>query len=304
MQYIVPTTITDALLVSSTVPETDHAEWFAAGVYQAGQHVIRTATHSIFRKISSTGSNATPPEQDAVNWVRIGPTNRWAMFDKVVGTKTTATAGSLNANAEIVVKLRPGTVVRGLALLDLDVDGVTVEMKAGGVTVYSRSMDPLGSEEDTDNWWDYFFGAIKRRSVVILTDLPPYAEGEITVTLRGHGSISIGTLIVGRYHELGGVLVNASHGITDYSKKDRDDFGNVSLVERPFNKRMSLPILLDTAAVNAASRRLSDIRATPVVWIASRSMDVLIIYGFYKDWSITIPGRVKSTCSLEIEGLV
>ncbi|WP_066339275.1 hypothetical protein [Azohydromonas lata] len=302
MQYIVPTSIGDSMLVSSSVPETDYGEWFAGAVYAADQYVIRSSMHSVYKRVVA-GNTTTPPEQDAINWVRVGPTNRWAMFDRVVGTKTAATAPALDQDAVITVTLKPG-LVRGLALLDLDVDGLTVEMVASGETVYRRDLDPLGSLEDVDNWWDYFFDAIKRRNLLVLTDLPPYADAEITLTFRGRGAISIGSCIVGRAYSLGNVLVNASTGITDYSVKSRDEFGAVTLAERPFNKRMSLPIILDTAQVDAFVSRLSAVRATPVVWIASTTKSSLVIYGFYKDWSITIPGRVKSTLSMEIEGLV
>jgi hypothetical protein len=300
MHYIVPTSITESMLVSSSVPETDHGEWFAGAVYAAGQYVIRSAAHSVYRR-TVAGSTSTPPEQDAINWVRTGPTNRWAMFDRVVGTKTTATATT--GDATITVRLRPG-LVRGLALLDLDVDGLIVEMVANGETVYRRDLNPLGSLEDVDNWWDYFYDVIKRRNLLVLTDLPPYSEGELIITFVGRGTISVGSLIVGRLYQLGNVLVNTSFGNTDYSVKQRDEFGAVTLAERPYSKRMNLPIILDTAQIDTAAIRLSAVRATPVVWIASQTKASLVIYGFYKDWSITIPGRVKSTLSLEIEGLV
>jgi hypothetical protein len=302
MQYLVPTGITESMLVSSSVPENDRFEWFSDALYVAGNYVMRASTHSIYRRLVD-GRGTTPPENDPVNWLRTGPTNRWSMFDQVVGTKTTATAASATEDAVITVKLNPG-LIRGLALLDLDVDGLTVQMVSNGRVVYNRVMDPLGSAEDVDNYFDYFFDAIKRRRLLVLRDLPPYADAEITITFRGRGSISVGSCIVGRLFNLGRVLVNTSFGITDYSKKDRDEFGNVTLVGRAFNKRMSLPLLLDTASINVAAERLTSVRATPVVWIASPNDESLVIYGFYKDWSITIPGRVKSTCSLEIEGLV
>jgi hypothetical protein len=302
MQYIVPTNISDAMLVSSSVPEADYGAWFAGAVYAVGQYVIRSAVHSVYKR-TVAGSTSTPPEQDPINWVRTGPTNRWAMFDRVVGTRTSATAPAIDQDAVITVKLKPG-LVRGLALLDLDVDGLTIEMVSRGKTVYRRNLDPLGSLEDVDNYWDYFFDAIKRRNLLVLTDLPPYADAEITITFRGRGAISIGSCILGRTYNLGNVLVNASTGITDYSVKQRDEFGAVTAVERSFNKRMSLPILLDTAQVDTFVSRLSAVRATPVVWIASTTKSSLVIYGFYRDWSIAIPGRVKSTLSMEIEGLV
>ena len=294
MRYIVPTTITDPMLISSSVPETDHAAWNAATAYSLGDRVIRTATHSIYERLAAS-TTATAPEADPVNWLRVAPTNRWAMLDGAVGTTTTGTAS-------ISVTLQPG-VVRGLALLDLDVEAATVTMTSGGLTVYSADIDPIGTQEDCDNWFDYFFEAVVRRRVVILTDLPPYIDGLITIAATGAGAISIGSCVLGAMYELGTTLSGASVGIVDYSRKETDEFGVISVVERAYSKRMSLPIVLPTSIVDVAASRLARFRARPVVWIGSERLDSLVVYGFLRDWSVDIPGLTLSTCSLEIEGL-
>ena len=295
MRYIVPTTITDAMLISSSVAEADYAAWNAATAYTVGNRVIRTSTHSIYERLVS-GTTATAPEADAVNWARVGPTNRWAMLDGAVGTTTTDTD-------EITVELQPG-VVRGLALLDMDVEAVTVTMTVGATVVYTRDIQPVGTQEDCDNWFDYFFEAVQRRRVLIVTDLPPYSDGVITITATGSGPISIGSCVLGSLYTLGDTLADASIGITDYSRKDVDEFGVITVAERAYSKRMTVPVVLPTNTVDVAASRLARVRARPVVWIGSALLEALIVYGFVKDWSVVIPGRVMSTCSLEIEGLV
>ena len=295
MKYIVPTVITDAMLVSSSVAEADYAAWSAATAYTLGQRVIRTATHSIYERLVA-GTTATAPEADAVNWIRVAPTNRWAMLDGAVGTSTTA-------SGSITVVLAPG-VIRGIALLDMDVEALSITMTVDGDVVYHRDIDPIGVQEDCDNYFDYFFEAIQRRHVLVITDLPPFGEGELTIAASGSGPISIGSCVLGTMYELGEALVGASIGIIDYSRKDVDAFGVVTVAERSYAKRMTLPIALRTNVVDVATSRLARIRARAVVWIGSEQIDSLVIYGFCKDWSVVIPGRMFSTCSLEIEGLV
>lgn len=294
MRYIVPTTITDAMLISSSVAEDDHAAWAAATAYVAGDRAIRVATHSIYERLVS-GTTATAPESDAVNWSRVGPTSRWAMLDGAVGTTTTA-------NDSITVTIEPG-IVRGLALLDMDVEAVTVSMSVGGDVIYSAVIDPIGTQESCDNFYDYFFEAIQRRRTLILTNIPPYQEGHITITVIGSGEISVGSLVVGAVYELGTTLAGATVGIIDYSRKTVDDFGVSSVTERAYSKRMSLPVMLPTNLVDLASARLARVRAKPVVWIGDERVESLIVYGFIKDWSIDIPGMLTSTCSLQVEGL-
>lgn len=296
MRYIVPTAITDAMLVSSSVPETDHAAWSAVTAYLVADRVVRATTHSIYERLVD-GTTATAPEDDATNWVRVGPTSRWAAFDQAVGTVTSAAES-------LTFAIQPG-VVRGLALLNIDTEGAEVVMTVDGTPVYTRTILPIQTQEDCDTWYDYFFETVQRRTAVILTDLPPYAEGVITVTLTGVGStVSIGTCAVGPVYEIGTVLASPRIGIVDYSKKVTDEFGTTSVAERGYAKRMALDVLLPTANLDVATARLARVRARPVVWVASSLFDSLAVYGWLKDWSVSIPGLVNSTCSLEIEGLI
>lgn len=294
MRYLIPTPITDAMLVASNIPEADHPAWSASTAYAGGARVIRTSTHSIYERLSA-GTTATPPESDATNWVRVAPTNRWAMLDGVVGTATASAT-------DISVTLRPG-LVRALALLDMDVDSVIVTVRAGSDVVYQRVFPAIENQEDVDNWDDYFWSAIVRRRVLVITDLPPFNECEITITASG-ADISIGSCVLGALHELGTLLASPRVGITDYSRKTTDDYGATTVAQRPFSKRLTAEVSLPTARLDVAAARLARIRATPVVWIGSAVYDSLIVYGFMKDWSVVIPGLTVSTCSLEIEGLV
>ena len=104
-------------------------------------------------------------------------------------------------------------------------------------------------------------------------------------------------------YDLGTVLASPRIGIVDYSRKTTDEFGATSVTERGYAKRMALDVLLPTVNVDVATARLARVRAKPVVWVASAWFDSLSIYGWLKDWSVSIPGLINSTCSLEIEGL-
>lgn len=295
MRYIIPTPITDAMLVSSSVAEADHPAWSAATAYAVGQRVIRTATHSIYERLTA-GTSATPPEADAVNWMRTGPTNRWAMLDGAVGTQTRDIGA-------VSVTISPG-IVRGLALLDLDAEAVSVVVTAGGAEVYRYDVAALATQELPTNAFDYCFDSIVRRKVLVLTNLPPYQEAQITIAVTGAGEVGIGSCVAGPMYELGTLLAQPTIGIIDYSRKNIDDYGVVTVAERGFAKRLSAQIVLPSALVDTASTRLARVRAQPVVWVGSARYDSLVVYGFVKDWSIVIPGLVNSTCSIEIEGLV
>ncbi|WP_414903488.1 hypothetical protein ACMT1E_05335 [Sphingomonas flavalba] len=131
MKLIRPTTITDAMLTSSTIPENDHPAWATGTAYVTGNRVILTSTHRRYEALTaSTGVN---PTSDPTKWLDLGPTNRWAMFDDRVGTAATRT-GSLE------VVLAPGAI-DAVALIDTDAESATVTLSVGGVSPRGRSED-------------------------------------------------------------------------------------------------------------------------------------------------------------------
>jgi hypothetical protein len=114
--------------------------------------------------------------------------------------------------------------------------------------------------------------------------------------------------LVGLVYELGeeGLEQGATVGIIDYSRKDTDpETGVTTFTRRAFSKRMSGQFLLNNGQLNAVQRILAEIRAVPSVFIGSEAADYspLIVYGFYRDFSIDIAYPTKSFCRIEVEGL-
>jgi len=302
MKFIRPTAINDARLTSSTVPETDFAAWAAGTPYALGAKVIRTSTHRIYERVIA-GTTATAPELDAVNWLNIGPTNRWAMFDAKMGTVTTA------ANSLTVV-LAPGRV-NSLALLGVDASQVSVTLVANSETVYSASFD-LDSGNSVGNWYEYFYEPIYQQTELVITDMldaalldiPAYGEGVLTVTLsRPGGTVACGMLVVGLVTTIGETQHGAQVSIRDYSRKEVDQFGNYDLDPRDYSKRISAEVVVERAQVDNVVKTVSRYRATNVVWIGSTEYGCLVAFGFMSDWRLVIENPARSKFSTEIEGM-
>lgn len=293
MKIITPVTITDPMLIASSLPENDYPAWNAATSYAIDDKCIYAGTHSIYQRLVA-GTTPTPPNLDAEHWIKVGPTNRWRMFDRATGTISAA------AN-QITVTIAPG-MVRALALLDVTANSVTVEMKDGPTTVYSRTVS-LNTGYGVNSWDTYFFTEVVLKRTLVLTDLPPYSNGRISITINGSSTVSVGTVIAGSLFDIGRTRHGVSLGIVDYSKKNTDEFGATTVTERAYAKRMTVPVAVDDIDVDEVARRLALIRATPVVWLGSGKYDQSVIYGFYRDWSINIAYETVSDCSLTIEGL-
>lgn len=292
MKLIRPTTITDSILTSSSVAETDAAAWSSGTTYALDATVIKS--HRIWRSLQASNTNHDPATSPTW-WLDTGPTNRWGMFDAVVGTVTSATSS-------IAVTLTPGRC-DALALLDVTASSVQVTMVVGAETVFDRTVDLLDNSVVTD-WYSYFFEPEVRANYLVITDLPVFGEGVITVTITGSGTVSCGLCVVGLQSSLGTLLRSPSVGINDYSRKSADDFGNTILVQRSYSKRLGARLVLDNNDVDRIVRVLAGLRATPVVWIGSEYFDSLVVYGFYKDFDVDIAYPTVSYCSLTIEGMI
>lgn len=293
LRFISPALIGDAQLSASSVPETDHPAWSAGTTYAADARVIKS--HRIWQSAQAGNVGHDPATDSGAWWVDVGPTNRWAMLDKTVGTSTTA-AGSIE------VTLAPGQI-QALAMLDLVGDVVQVTMFDGATPVYDRYFDLADSTPLLD-WWDYFFLPIRPRTTLVVEDLPTYGSATLRVRITGSGTVACGTLAVGDRVPVGRIRTGARVGITDYSRKYTDDFGVTRVVERSYARRMDLDVLTDADALDYITDALAAVRATPVVWIADDTRASLVIYGWVRDWGIVIAYRTHHECSITIEGLV
>ncbi|MBT2242691.1 hypothetical protein JQK15_03995 [Sphingobium sp. BHU LFT2] len=270
LRLLQPLTIDDDMLWASTVVEDDYPAWAAGTAYPLGARVLLGNTHRIYE--SAIDDNLGNDPVSSGQWLDIAPTNRWAMFDQALGSLT-------EADDDMIITLKPDRPINAVALLDVTADSVRVH----GVG-YDRTLSPASVP-----------------GAVTFLDLPAN-DGALSITIAGTGTVSVGTLLIGNLLGLGITEASPTAAITDYSRKETDDFGEVTVVQRAWAKRMEVRGLIDTGAVDTVAGRLANVRATPSLWIGDASLESLAVYGFFKDFSIEIAENV-STLSLSIEGL-
>lgn len=86
----VPITFSDADLIYTDVPETDHAAWNSGTTYAKGARVIRTTTHKIYESLQASNLNKTP-ENEPTWWIEVSATNRWKILDNSLFQATSVT---------------------------------------------------------------------------------------------------------------------------------------------------------------------------------------------------------------------
>jgi len=293
MKVVRPITLGNGLTLISTNATAADPAYSSGTTYANGARV--TVGQRTFESLQD--GNIGQPTTDIAWWLDVGASNPYAMFDQSNASQTSR-AGMIEVVVSAVGR------IDALALLNLNAASVDIEMETTlDGTFYSQSFN-LVSNSGINNWYDYYYEPITRKFDFVALGVPNFANP--TITLRIHepgGTAKVGVAIIGRSKDLGDVTYGAKVGIQDYSRKERDDFGNWSIVPRAYSKRGTYQLVVDSARVDEISMILADYRAEPVLWVGSEQYASTWIYGFYRDFSVEISFPTKSYLNLELEGL-
>jgi hypothetical protein len=272
--------------------------WSNATTYSVGQ-VIRY-NNTVYESLQNTNLNKQP-DTNPTWWLNLGADNISAAFDGKVGSKTTATD-----NLRMIIK--PGTNIDSVGYIEATASTIStsaVDEDYNTIYSYKSGLDSSVIED----WYDYFFidPLGDPLTQVVHQGISPLDPSlAIGVEIVRSGTVELGVFVTGQTTSIGKTQYGLRAGIVDYSKKEADEFGNVTIVERTYSKRLEGDVYVYNYDLNKVQRFLYNVRATPVLWIASDDTElaeVSNVYGFYKDFSTTIAYPDVSMCSLQIEGL-
>ena len=308
LQLLVPLAVTPAMITSYDVPEPatgdspDPAAYSSGTTYALAARVHVASVHKIYESVQA-GNVGHDPTTDTTNtwWVEVGATNRWRMFDQKNTSQTTNVGG-------IDVSITHGSIVNAISLLNVTLVSdvtVTVTDPSEGV-VYSNNVT-MQEPPTVGDYYEYFFDPIVTIDTFYLTDLPTYRNATIRVqanTTAPSNVAGIGVLVLGQSKEIGiGIKMGATVGIQDYSRKERNAYGDMTIVERAYAKRADFEMWVPRHQVDTVVKLLASVRATPVVWIGNDYYRSTQVFGFYKDWETTIEYHDYSVLTISLEGL-
>lgn len=309
MNIIIPTPITAAMIGAGTSiaePSTSETAWASGVAYAVGDVRIRATTHRKYRCAVAHTSAATPvPEDDPTRWLDIGPTDRWAPFDRYTNTRATAVTS-------MTYVLNPG-YVNALALYGLigAQYSITIKDAPAGATIYSKTgfltQDPQG-------WYEYLFVAQPAIDKSVLQNLPIRPEAEITITITaatgqpvGVGMIVVGDFVplVGDTAEFGGVQYGASAEPVTYSYINTDEYGNTAIVRRHAATNMRCTVMMPRMFADAALQRLQSVLDQPVACIAttSKGYDGLNVFGLISSSPVSYDSFNIASIDIQVKGL-
>ncbi|MFY0682622.1 MAG: hypothetical protein JXR13_18765 [Thalassovita sp.] len=300
MKIIPSIEIGEAELIASNVPEDDAPEWEAGTEYTLGDRVILAAGHSVYQSNVADNLGNDPSAVDSTAWLRVGATKAWRAFDDVV-------SDPISQLGTISYTIKPASLVRGVGL---------VRVSAALATV--RVLTPSGQELVSQT--KYLADYSEMIDALAMVSIPPRQEDmtvfedvicqpgnhlEITIG-DGTGTAEVSEIVIGDTLEIGTSLFGVDLGIDDWSIADRDDFGNLSVVERDYNDRASIPVAVKTNDIPRIRRKLAALRAKLALYYVSASGNDFgaTIYGKYASFRILISGPNTSDAEIEIEGVI
>lgn len=272
------------------------ALWEATATYVAGD-IVRHGHH---RYTSLKAENlGYVPETAGEWWSAMGPVNSWAAFDRSINTKTSALE-------EIRLEL-DFSGCNGISLFGLEAESVYYSLlNSAGEVVKEESIVLSGIDAFT--WLQYFLDPLTPREDVVQTEFPVLAYSRLVLVVQAPGAIArVGNVAVGRCKTLGQSLYGMENGISDYSRKTTDSFGNTYLSVGGWAKTARMDLHVPTSDYDDIFRTLARLRATPTVFVGDNDdtgLDAFTIWGFVRDFRMVVSGPEMSQCSLEIQGLI
>lgn len=278
------------LYLGETYEEYDVAESYAADRY-----VISTTTNHVYQSLISSNLGNSLSNQAA--WLDLGPTNRHLMFDM---SNSSQTVNGETIDTTIAVTGRINSVAF-LNLVAATVQVIVTDAVDG--EVYNQTVS-LIADNDVSNWWEYFFLPVRRYGDWTFIDLPTYYNPTVRLIISDPGATAkVGSAVLGLSRDLGQTVYPSDVSIQDYSKKDVDEFGYYTIIVRNFAKRANLKVFSSESRLDSIHEILSDLRATPCLFVGVESLRATWVYGFYKDYKSQLAGPNEMYLLLEIEGL-
>lgn len=191
---------------------------------------------------------------------------------------------------------------------DADFIGTVDNISCKKVTRY-ETVNLIINSSTYSGWYGYYFGETDYKAD-LLAEFPKYFSNSllrVKINWLSGQLAKCGVCAVGEIIELGMTRYDVSVGSIDYSIKSTDDFGNTYLSEGAIAKEGSVDFWLNNRQFDIVKKRIDSFSGQKVIINANNygvNYESLIVYGFIREFSMTIPGPVKSRCSMDYQGLI
>lgn len=212
--------------------------------------------------------------KDTPTWKKIGNSNRYNMFNDEQQSQTErpdSLSVTLNFNSDFDT----------IALFNID--GTNVNIVHNGVI--------------NDNY------DITGKTKLIISDFAGVSGSNLVITISNSGSIAkCGKLIVGEAFVIGESAYPTALRLQDYSRKETDDFGNITIIKRPNSKTIDYTVAIAESNADAIYDKLSSLTTTPCLYVDDD--DRYPVFAYYEDMPLIISQPNINLVSLKVQELV
>lgn len=291
---------------------TNTTYWDYAGpAYHSGSYSYAKGTVIVYEKrlyesLVDNNLNNTPGlASSASKWLDLGVDNRVVLFD-IYSSRPSISRTNFSAQIDPNVLKQNNTTINSIGISRLK------NISSVKVSIWQQNASSVWKRVWTNTY------SVSGKSTALLDGIP-YAPnygaysgvsgaGKILLEFLVSGSdvAEVGTVVFGTINTLGNIEYGAKLGITDYSIKEPDDYGNITLVKRQYNRNVSVSFNIPNSSVTAVQQLLYDIRATPTYWEITDISDFSSItnfVGWYTDFNCTISRPTTSTYTLDLQSL-
>jgi hypothetical protein len=321
--------VTYDMLISSTIPESSEDEWSSAGSYTEGDTVKvsydesgeeRVAPVRLYQK-TATGDNTYPPDDDSTNWLGLGATNRWGMFDQYIMTTTDAAAAATEGAISSYTIVFGTSKTTHIGLFNLQATSIEVEFKrgaSGDFKTYDHVNFPYRCDQDyhpyqfrreTRTWSDYFFGDFVFKNNIVIPiprELVSYTKITFNESRIGYKA-KCGACACGVSFEPGLAVYGAKVGIRSFSRKQRDEyFGYMYLKKGNNARKMDIDVNINKSLFSKAYAVFTAADGVPAIFqgVDGQDYEPFLVYGFTNSFEMVAEKGNIFECNLDIEGLI
>lgn len=290
----VPVELTPSSVISTNAVAEDLPVYSDSAEYAIGERIIY---NDAIWSAAKDGQLETPTRQ-SLDWVYVYATNPYRCIDDKIETQT-------EALGEIVMEIQADDFVSVVGLLNVSATSVRVQMiDSLDGEVYDKTR--LMGDPSCADLWEWLFKPFGVRTDMSFNDLPPYRNAtiRITITAAPGETAKIGHIVMGMPFYIGLPRSGVNLGIADYSKVQRDEFGNLSLIRRSYSSYADFQLIIETSRIDEVRRTLANLRSRLTYWHGVDELESTFIFGFYRDFEISVQSMQVSECTLHLEGVI
>jgi len=152
------------------------------------------------------------------------------------------------------------------------------------------------------DWWGYYFSDYIFQTVAYLSNLPPYSEATLGVEVFASEQLAAaGRLLFGPEKDVGISAGEVGVRIEDYSRRERDVFGNLNLAPRRTIQVLDYTFMVEPEVVASVRRIFENLAATAALYAADPDSPETVVFGVFNRWDTLTDTRTICECSATVE---